>query len=137
MSYTGENGNGKKYIHAIVTENQEVTLDDISVRIGSGTNNRIVFVRSITSTHQIWAINIFQQNSSFLAPSLYNVTNTFNSWVRITNSYWYNQNGSTQKVMLRTDLNANNRGFYQITVVAGIGNDAVGFNKFSLLIERL
>ena len=137
MSYTGENGNGKKYIHAIVTENQEVTLDDISVRSGSGTNNRIVFVRSITSTHQIWAINIFQQNQSFAAPSLYNVSNTFNSWVRITNSYFYDLNGSTQKVMLRTDFGANNRGFYQITVVAGVGNNTTGFNKFSLLIERL
>ena len=137
MSYTGENGNGKKYIHAIVTENQEVTLDDIVVKIGAGLTNRRVFVRSITSTHNLWAVNVVQQNTTIVAPSLYNVTNTFNSWVQIIGGYWFDLNGSTQKVLLRTDFTANNRGFYQITAVAGVGNNASGFNKFSLLIERL
>ena len=137
MSYTGEAYNGKKFIHDIVEENEEVKLDDIICKIGAGNNNRKLYIKSVTNTGNFWGANYMQQNNVVTGPSAYGMGLYKDLWTEILPGYWFDMNGSTQKLIMRTDQNSKNRGLYQITIVAGVGNNASGFNKFSLLIERL
>ena len=137
MSYTGENGQGKKYIHAIVAEGVDLTLDDIIVRVGTGLNNRILNIKSVTNSGLFWGVNLIQQDSTIIAPSTYGMSLLNNTYITVSAGLSYNLNGSTQKLMIRTAVYSDNRGLYQITVTAGVGNNSIGFDKFSILIERL
>ena len=137
MSYTGESYNGKKYVHAIASENQFITLDDIVVKVGAGFNSRRINIKSVTNNGNLWGINLVQQDLTIVAPSALGLGLYNSIWTEILPGYWFDLNGSTQKLLIRDNQYANNRGVYQITVVAGVGNNASGFNKFSLLIERL
>ncbi len=139
MSYTGESYNGKKYIHAILTENQELRLDDIICKVGAGTNSRRLNIKTVSSQSNIVGVSVVQQNTAFVAPSLnYNAIST-TGWTEILPGYFFDLNGSLQKVTIRTERSNFNfyQAFYIITIVAGVGNNASGFNKFSLTIERL
>ena len=137
MSYTGENYNGKKYVSKVGPANTEATLDNVMVRIKAGANQNKVQVKAVTGSITLYGVNISMQQTTVGNLSTNGIVVTSATWVDILPANTYAFAGCTQKIIVRSNLYANNQGVYAITANAGNGTGATGFDKFGITLERL